>query len=210
MAFISDFEALIKYPIVGLQVFGVLDVLVFFAYEDKLNDMFHSGNFLKYPRGCRSHGAIGLLMSIILLMIVSGIFVNMLSSNYGTDHFVLAASFALVGMLYFMALCSLKAVIAYLVILSALLWFLLALLLSFIVLFVMCATCGKVVLSRKNKYLFNQTKYITFSQIKKLRERQGNEFCCSVCLDELRPGDKVLELPCNQRAHHFFHHKCGS
>lgn len=138
-------------------------MLVFFAYEDKLNDMFHSGNFLRYPRGCRSHSAVGLIMSLILLMLLASIMFSMLSNDYVTDHFVLVASFSLLGMLYFMALCSLKAVIAYLVILSALVWFLLAILISIVVFFVMCATCGKVVLSRKNKYLFNQTKYITFS-----------------------------------------------
>lgn len=147
----------------ALQVFGILDVLVFFAYEDKLNDMFHSGNFLKYPRGCRSHTAVGLIMSLLLIMLLSAIIFNMLSSNYVTEHFVFVASFSLVGMLYFMALCSLKAVIAYLVILAALLWFILAIFISLVVFFIMCATCGKVVLSRKNKYLFNQTKYITFS-----------------------------------------------
>ncbi len=121
----------------------------------------------------------------------------MLNASYVSKHFILLAMFSLMSMLYFMSLCTLKAVIAYLVILSALLWLLLAMLLALVVLFVMCCTCGKVVVGRKQRYLFNQTKYITFSKIKKLREKQGNEFSCSVCLDDLRPGDKVLELPCN-------------
>lgn len=55
---------------VVLQVFGILDLLVFFAYEDKLNDMFLSGDFRKNPPGCAEHSTIGFIMSILHLSIV--------------------------------------------------------------------------------------------------------------------------------------------
>ncbi len=37
MAFLSDFEPLIKYTFVGMQVFGIVDVLISLSYHDKLN-----------------------------------------------------------------------------------------------------------------------------------------------------------------------------
>ena len=207
-AFLWDFPGPVRYLLIALQSFGVLDLLVFFAYQDKLNDMFHSRVLRRHPAGCQSHSCIGLAQSCLFLALVGAL--GFFGSPLLPEHFVLLSVFCLEALLYFMALCSLKSVIAYLVILAALVWFVLALLLGGAACFLLLATCGKVLLGRRQRYLKQQTRFLTFSLVKRLRERGSHEFCCSVCLEDLRPGDRALELPCDPKAHHFFHHKCGT
>ena len=149
--FLQGFSLTLKACVVALQVFGVMDVLVFFAYEDKLNDMFLSGALRKYPRGCRDHSTIGFIMSLLHLGMVGGIVFFMFTAEFLEQHFILMMAFVGVSMLYFMSLCTLKASIAYLVILATLVWLVMATITAVVALLALCLTCGKIILGKKQK-----------------------------------------------------------
>ena len=192
-----------------LQVFGILDLLVFFAYEDKLNDMFLSGDFRKNPHGCTDHATIGFILSLLHLTIVGIIAFIMYTEDFTDSHFIIAFLFALQSLLYFMSLCTIKAIIAYLVMSSTVTWLVLATILGLFALIVLIFTGCKVMLGKKVKLPHEKEKLLSFAKIKEIRTQQGDDFSCSVCLEGMRPGDRVMELPCSEKAHHFFHYACG-
>ena len=92
---------------------------------------------------------------------------------------------------------------------STLIWLTLAVILGVFSLLIMIITGCKVIIGKKIRLPHEKEKLLSFAKIKEIRLMQGDDFSCSVCLEGMRPGDRVMELPCNTKAHHFFHFKCG-
>ncbi len=162
MAFLMGFPILLQTAIVALQLFGIIDVLVFFAYEDKLNDMFVTGNLRRYPRGCTDHNTIGFIMSLVMICLVGSVAFLMYENNFLVEHLYVMCAFTIVALLYIMSLCTLKAVIAYLVMLSTIMWLLLASFLGVVALLIILFTGCKVILGKRVKYAHEKSKFLTF------------------------------------------------
>lgn len=209
MHFVLDYPMKLKTLVLCFMGLGLLDLVIFVCYHDKINEMLARGGARRTPKGCAEHSNISFFLSFPLLACLFFLLFEFYACQMYQNNIWEVTYMILNISLYLLALCSLNMMRCYFVLFSIVVWVVMA---SFALLCSFClliCTCGKAKIKAAKSYWEERTRVLRPLEAVKLRKEHGGEFNCSVCLDELIGGREVLDLPCNEKAHHFFHLKCG-
>ncbi len=210
LAFVLDLSIFLKISSAVLVVFGLIDLGCFLCYHDRINDMVvFEGQDRRTPRGCPRQQPLSRLLAFFLLGPLGLFAYSAVDMNLHLDYLSLFLLFGLLEFFYLLALLSLRAMKVYYFFISVVFWLVLALLLSLASLFTGALTCCRFVLGRGRNYWKERRVRLVPGQLARLQREYDGDFSCAVCLDDMKASHELLDLPCEDHKHHFFHMKCG-